>query len=242
MNDEYFLNQWFYRSLKSSRKSYCFAFFSSMTYWKQEPKLDIDKSLFPINLQSSQCWFLPWNVSRHLSDYEYEYCFEHFYSLSLFDSSHSFSFWLFLPHQCELNIQIASFNVKSLVIVLCADEKYHSNNGNSVSIDDRWIYIVLTKSNLQSNYKILIDGEYISNVSQYPKSFNEIEELRLSSISIVIFHKFAKNSLELLNQARLADFNGFKRCLTVVEIRAIHQQQTSIEKTKVGTYINNSRP
>ncbi len=63
-DNEYFLNQWFSRSLERSRKSYsCVS-----TFWdgdcKPMWKLNLDQSLFPINLQSSICDFFPWIVSK----------------------------------------------------------------------------------------------------------------------------------------------------------------------------------
>ncbi|CAF3362520.1 unnamed protein product [Rotaria sp. Silwood2] len=238
MNDEYFLNQWFSRSLKRSIESSHYTCFGNPTNWKQEAILDMDKSFFPINLQSSKCYFLPMSVSRH--SFHNEYPFKHYYSSSLFNSSHSISFWLFLPSQCELNMQIGSFNVKSLVIVLCGNKKYHFDNRKYVSIADRWICIVLTKIGLWSNYQICIDGQYVSKVKQYSKFFNNMDETD-SWINIAILYKFHSSPIGPPNQVRLADLNTFKRCLTLAEIRAIHQQQALIEQTKVGTYINSNK-
>jgi hypothetical protein len=260
-DDEYFLNQWFSRSLERSRKSYSMA----CTSWEGDCKppwklnLDetlfpinlrpnfycrfvpwlsnIDQSLFPINLRSSDCDFLPWIVSRRSSNYEDLY--EHDYSLSFCDSSHSFSFWLFLPPHCELNIQVGNCNIKTLNILLCSDEKYHFDNGESVSIVDRWIHIVLIKIDSQSNYRICIDGQYITKLSQYQISLREWNQ-HFSLFNILLIREFVNNPLEISSQARIADLNAFKRCLTLVEIRAIHQQQTLIKKVKVGTYINNN--
>jgi hypothetical protein len=258
MNDEYFLNQWFSRLLKRSRKCYSCAFASYTGDCKPPWKLDLDESLypvnlrpncfhflpwllnldgslFPINLRSSNCDFLPWIVSRSSSDYEDLY--EHDYSLSLCDSSHSFSLWLFLPRHCQLNIQVGNCNVKGLNISLCSDEKYHFDNGESVSIVDRWIHIVLNKIDSQSNYQICIDGQYLTKLSQCQISLNTLNQY-FSLFNILLCRTFDNNPLDITNQARIADLNAFKRCLTLVEIRAIHQQQTSISQVKVGTYIN----
>ncbi|CAF4942111.1 unnamed protein product, partial [Rotaria sp. Silwood1] len=38
------------------------------------------------------------------------------------------------------------------------------------------------------------------------------------------------NPLESSSNVRIADFNAFKRCLTNLEIQAIHQQQISINQ------------
>jgi hypothetical protein len=59
-----------------------------------------------------------------------------------------------------------------------------------------------------------------------------------SLLNILLCHKFVNNPLEISSQARIADLNAFKRCLTLGKIRAIHQQQTLISQVKVGTYIN----
>ncbi len=164
---------------------------------------------------------------------------DHGYSLSLCDSSHSLSFWLFLPRYCELNIQVGNRNVKCLNIFLCSDEKYHFDNGESVSIADWWIHILLTKIDSQSNYRICIDGQYITKFSQYHVSFSTWYEY-LALLNILLCRKLENNTLEISSRARIADLNTFKQCLSLVEIRAIHQQQTLIKKVKVGTYINNN--
>ena len=70
MNDEYFLNQWFSRSLKRSQESIAAIGFPYLNDLKRRAMLNIDRSLFPINLRSSECWSLPWAVSRYSSDYE----------------------------------------------------------------------------------------------------------------------------------------------------------------------------
>ncbi|CAF4397322.1 unnamed protein product [Rotaria sordida] len=53
-------------------------------------------------------------------------------------------------------------------------------------------------------------------------------------------YKSDNNLLKASSQARITDLNAFTQCLTTFEIRAIHQQQTSIKQVKVGTYINNN--
>ena len=220
MNDEYFLNQWFSQSLKRSRKSYYCSFASYLGDCKPPWELNlngslfptnlrpslgdfipwllnIDQSLFPINLQSSTCDFLPWIIPRSSSDYENLY--EYDYSLSLCDSSHSFSLWLFLPPHCELNIQVGNCNVKGLNILLCGDEKYYFDNGESVSIVDRWIHIVLTKIDPQSNYRICIDGQYLTKLSQCPISLNNSLEQHFSLFNLLLFQSYLKYFLNQLN-------------------------------------------
>ncbi len=238
MNDEYFLNRWFSRSLKRSHERWCVAGYSYSNDCYQLPELNIDPLLFPINLRSSDCEFLPWTDSEYSCDYKP--LFEHCYHLSPFQSSHSFSFWLFLPHQCELNIQIGNFLTNGVSIVLCADTIYHFGKDKSVSIASRWIHIALIKTDLQHYYQIWIDGQYVSKSNQYYLYFNEMEKDDYY-INMVLRHKFAINSLESSNLACIADLNAFKRCLTLVEIRAIYQQQTSISQIKVGTYIKRDK-
>jgi hypothetical protein len=225
MTDEYFLNQWFSRSLKRSLKPCSSSWMGYMADWQMPPILDIHKSLFPINLQSSQCYFLPVSDSRS-SLHEF---FEHCYSSSLFESSHSFSVWLFLPDQFQLNIQIGSVKVKSLLILLNSDEKYDFDNEKCVSISNRWIHMVLTKIDFRSNYQIWIDGQRLSKVSQYPKTFEYMDKTD-SWINFVIFHKSDNNSLEPPIHPRLADLNAFNQYLTFVAIRVIHKQQMLIKQ------------
>jgi hypothetical protein len=237
MNDEYFLNQWFSRSLKRSRQTFSCASFRIINNCKPESVLNIDRSLFPINLRSSKCYLLPWIVSRHSSDNVR--LFGHFYPSSLIASSHSFSFWLFLPYQCKLNIEIGNSNINGLTILLRNDKKYPFNKGKHLLIADRWIHIVLTKEDSQSNYRIWIDGQAVPKLSQYYTFLSEMER-QFSLIEIVLFPKFDNNSLEPPNKIRVADVNAFKRCLTLVEIRANHEQQTSISQVQVGTYVNSN--
>jgi hypothetical protein len=164
----------------------------------------------------------------------------HFYPLSLFNSSHSFSFWLFLPRQSELKIQIKRAKVNGLITLLCGDEKYYFDNGKHLSIGDRWTHIVLNKNATRSHYQIWIDGQNVSKLSQDHISFSEINP-SVFLFNFALLRKCNDNSLKASSQARIADLNAFKRCLTFVEIRAIHQQQTSIKQVKVGTYINSNK-
>ena len=124
--------------------------------------------------------------------------------------------------------------------MLCGDEKYQFDNGKSVSIADRWVHFVLTKIDSQSNYQIWIDGQCVSKLNQYRITLSELEHY-FDLIHILLLTNFDNNSLEASSQARIADLNAFKRCLTLIEIRAIHQQLTSIEQVKVGTYINSNK-
>lgn len=261
IHDKYFLNQWFSQLLKYTQNFWSCSLdvYGDICKPLWELNMDeslfpihlrpnninflswlltIDRSLFPINLRSSRCDFLPW---FNLKDsHDYKLLFQLNFCLSFCDSSHSFSFWLFLPHYCELNIQAGSYNVKSSNILLRSDEKYYFNNGKCISIATRWFHIVLNKIDSQSNYRIYIDGEYVTNLEQNQISFDKLAQ-NLSILNILLYRKSDNDSLELSNQARIADFNGFKRCLTLIEMRAIYQQQTSIKQVKVGTYINHNK-
>ncbi len=260
MSDEYFLNQWFSRSLERSRKTYSAGFAAYVGDCKRPHKLNLDESLFPVHLRptycyfmswllnldqslfpsslrSARCDFLPWIVPRSSTDYEDLYGFG--YSLSLCDSSHSFSFWLFLPRHCELNIQVGNCKVEGTNISLCSDEEYYCDYGKSFSIADRWIHIGLVKVDSESNYQICIDGHCVTKLKQCQISFSPMGEY-FSVFNLLLCRTFDNNPLEISNQARIADLNVFTRCLTLVEIRAIHQQQVPIKQVKVGTYINSN--
>ena len=59
MNNEYFLNQWFSQSLERSRQTVLDIYPHNINQSEQKSMLNSDQSLFPINLRSSECWFLP---------------------------------------------------------------------------------------------------------------------------------------------------------------------------------------
>ncbi|CAF1363261.1 unnamed protein product [Rotaria sordida] len=239
MNDEYFLNQWFSRSLECSRKSSSICCASYVGDCKRQPILNIDRSLFSISLQSNIWDHFPSTLSGYLLGYKD--LFARRYSLPLFDSSHSFSLWLFLPRQWELNIQIGSLNIKYLTFLIWNNKKYyHFNNWKFVSIADRWIHIVLNKIDRQSYYQIWLDGQYVSKASQYHLPFRAVDQ-SCYQIHIILVCKSGNNILEASSQVHLTDVNAFTQCLTPFEIRAIHQQQTSITQVKVGTYINSNK-
>jgi len=231
---EHILNQKFSRSLECSRQRYYFTFWEGNAFDEKWP-FNINQSLFPVNFQASECRLLPWNDSGHSCDYK-ALC-EYGYALSLFESSHSFSFWLFLPPQCVLNIQIGNYYVDGVTIVVSSDTEYYFGKEKSVSIANRWIHMVLTKTDSQRYYQIWIDGQYVLKINQYYLYCNEMQD-DSSYINMVLLHKFEYKSLGASSQARIAGLSAFTRCLTLVEIRAIHQQQRSIDQVKVGTYIS----
>ncbi|CAF3646623.1 unnamed protein product [Rotaria sp. Silwood1] len=238
MEDEYFLNQYFSRSLKRSQKSYYYGFSHYNNVYKLPLPFNINRSLFPVNFQLSDCHFLPWTDSRRSCDYKT--LIELGYHLSLFESSHSFYFWLFSPHPSELNIQLGSLNANGVIIMLCADQNYYFDKKNRLSIADRWTHIVLTKIDSHRYYRVWIDGQYVSKPSQYYLYRYEIHKKHFL-INLVLFRKFDSNTLEASRMPRIADLNAFTRCLTPIEIRAIHQQQTLIDQVKVGTFIKSNK-
>jgi hypothetical protein len=239
MNEEYFLNQWFSQSLKRSQESYSSSCFFYTNHCRVKSVLNnLDQSSIPFNLRSTSCDLIPWIVSRH--SFNYEGPSLHSYSLLLFGSSYSFSFWLFLPHECEFHIRIGNFNDNDLPIKFCALEEYYFDDGEHISIVDQWTHIVLNKIDSQSKYRIRINGRCVLPTNQDHLSF--IRTKRNSSlINSESFHKFDNNPLEPSSNARITDLTAFKRCLTLVEIRAIYQQQALIKQIKVGAYINSNK-
>ncbi|CAF1290064.1 unnamed protein product [Adineta steineri] len=233
MNDEHFLNQWYSRSLKYSRQTFRNGFINVTKDFKSKLVFDVDRSLFPINLRSTKCYLLPWTVPKHSSHYK---CFlEHNYHSSFIFSSYSFSFWILLTHQCELHVEIGKSYSSNLTILLSRGKKYYFSKRKSILHADQWTHIVLTKAHSQSNCTLWIDGQ---NVFKSHTFSNKVEE-QFSLIKMMLFPKFGSNLSSTSKHVRVADFNAFKRCLTLDEIRAIHQQQTSIKQVNIGTYINN---
>jgi hypothetical protein len=123
--------------------------------------------------------------------------------------------------------------------LLCNVTKYHSNQGKCILAANRWIHVVLTKTDLQFNYRTWIDGQCVSQPRTYHTSLSKPNP-SCSFIEIASVHKFENDSLDVPNKILVADLNVFKRCLTPFEVRAICQQQTSISQVKVGTYIKSN--
>jgi len=144
MNNEYFLNQWFSQSLERSRQTVLDIYPHNINQSEQKSMLKSNQLLFPINLRSSECWFLPPIVLETLSNNKHPLMYV--YPLSLFKSFHSFSFCLFLPYQCNLVIRVSNLNVNGQHILLRGNENYYFDNGNCVSINDRWTICFKTQS------------------------------------------------------------------------------------------------
>ena len=186
MNDEYLLNQWFSRSLKNSQES----FQGSWPYFriadKRQLLSNIDQSLFPVNLQSDEWCVLPWPVAKYASHAEVSSMY--YYPISLFRSSHSFSFWLFLPRQCYFYIHITNLSVNGVHIWLCDDRKYHCDGGKLLSIADRWTHVVVSKLDSRSSYQLCIDGEHLSTLSRHDMSLIKADQHIIAPQNIIVFH------------------------------------------------------
>lgn len=239
LNDEYFVNQWFFRSLKNARNSFDWSSaYSCRENWPETPMACIDESLFPVNLRSHEWCILPWSLPYSLSCKQDSSDF-HCHPISLARSYHCLSFWLFLPRRCHFTIYITNFDMPGVSIRLSGDEKYSYDKEKRMSISDRWIHVVVSKVDLQSDYQLCLDGQYLSKVSpgmspiRSRQSFDAWE-------SIVLYRRHNQHACGTSSKVRIADFIAMKRCLTLVEIRAICQQQISIQRVKVGTYIKNN--
>ena len=90
MEDENLLNQWFLKSLLRSQSIFSHVCYGAINDSKQQSILNIDRSLFPINLRSSRCHILPWVISR--DSFRYDSLLSHFYLLPI----GSISFFLLL--------------------------------------------------------------------------------------------------------------------------------------------------
>jgi hypothetical protein len=73
---------------------------------------------------------------------------------------------------------------------------------------NRWIHVVLTKRDLQSNYRTWIDGQCISQPSEYYPSFSKTNP-SFSFIEIASLHRFENDSLEVPKKILVADLNVF---------------------------------
>ena len=198
----------------------------------------IDQSLFPIDLQTSECYLLHAMDSFHIIDYQH--FFEHWYPLSLFDGFHCFSFWFFLTRESKLSIQIGNFNVQGRHVIIGADQKWNFKNGKRMLISDRWIHIFVAKVELRSNYRIWINGRHFSTFDWYETRNRQTMANHVSN-HILLTCNLNDNPTRKLIRARMADLVAFKRCLSLIEIQAIYQQQTSIDRIKIGTYMKKKK-
>ncbi|UJR19393.1 hypothetical protein I4U23_022523 [Adineta vaga] len=135
-----FFNKWFHRSLKFSQQSPRNNPRTSNGGHRQGLTQDFNRSLFPPNLQSSECHFLqvidPFYVAGN------QYFFEQNYPSSLFRGYYSFSFWIFLPCQCELAVQVGMDCVLDLHSCSHADQQWRFVSDAKTLVDDQWIHIV----------------------------------------------------------------------------------------------------
>jgi hypothetical protein len=236
VDDVYFLNRWFSRSLDRFRQT------SLGKRVHHKIKMThisgINRSLFPINLQSSECCLLPSTGSQYLPDHQNSTwrC----YSLSSFSSSRSFSFWLFLPSRSIVRISTIHWSVNDVLARLLSHEVYHTDNGEQITIDNRWIHMVWTKTDEKSSYRIWIDERRISKFKFYEISREYTRRRPWKTKLLIRYFPDESSSVELI-KCRIADVTAFNRSLTSVEIRASYQQQTSTNRVQVGTYINKNK-
>jgi hypothetical protein len=238
MNNEYFLNKWFHRSLKYAQQSPQTNPSTNNNDTQQGLTRNIDQSLFPINLQSSECYLLPIIDPFHIIGFQH--FFEQQYPSSLFDGFHSFSFWFFLPRKCELAVRIGYYHVLDLHTCLHADHKSNVINGKQILLDDQWIHIVLANIELQNRYCIWINGQDLKNFDLH-RTCNRHTTRSLPSNAIFLSCKLNNYSIQSPIEARIADLIAFKRCLSIMEIRAIYQQQTCIDQVQIGAYVKNKK-
>ncbi|CAF1199052.1 unnamed protein product [Adineta steineri] len=226
MDDEDFLNKWFHQSLKFSRQS-------SRNH-RQGLIQNLDQSLFPQNLQSSECHLLPLIDPFYITGSEY--FFEQHYQPSLFDRYYSFSFWFFLPYQCELVVQINKNYVIDLHNCQHADRQWYFSGHKKKFFDDQWIHIVIANSESQTGHCIWLNGHDLNTFSLH-RTFNKHIKTRSTTNALMLTCKRNDYSIQSPVKAGIADLVAFKRCLSLPEIRAIYQQQKCIDQVQVGTYM-----
>lgn len=237
MNNEHFLNQWFVRSLKRSRQS-ALNDSHSENNGNQQQQLtrSLDPSLVPIGLKSSACCLLPTIDSFHLSDCSHFYA--HRFPPSLFDGFHTFSFWFFLPRECELSVEVGYSNVLGLNTCYRNGRKSNSKRKKETLPGDQWLHIVLSNSGACTNYRIWINGQDLK-AFDLPDLCHRYSTKHSTTHSISLSCKRINYSIHSPIESRVADLVAFKRCLSTMEIRAIHEQQTSIDRVQIGTHVKN---
>ena len=238
MKNEHFLNQWFSRSLKRSRQSSLGDPQPANNGNHQQRKLarSIDPSLFPAALESGECCLLPTIDPFHLNDCSDFYA--HRFPPSLFDGFHTFSFWLFLPRECELAVEIGYSNVFGLNTCLRKDRKSNGNKKEEILSGDQWLHIVLANVESCISYRIWINGQD-SKGFDLPELWHRYSSKHRAAYTISLSCKRINYSVHSPIESRIADFVAFKRCLSLIEIRAIHEQQTTIDRVQIGTHLKN---
>ncbi|CAF1167442.1 unnamed protein product [Adineta ricciae] len=241
VDDEHFLNKWFHLSLKFSQQSPRSHLTTNDGDRRQGLILNPDRSLFLPNLQSSECYLL--QLMDLFDPDDNEYFFEQQYPSLLFNGSHSFSLWFFLPHQGELAIQIGTASI--LDLHHCSHDghdghRWRTGNSGKIIMDDRWIHIVIGISESQSFYRIWLNGQDFKTFNLH-YTYNKHTNRICSTSAITLTCKRFERSIQSPIYARIADLVAFKRCLSTIEIRAIYEQQKCISQVQVGTFMRNER-
>jgi hypothetical protein len=239
MNNEHFLNTWFYRSLKRSRQSALTDPLADSADNRQGRLTQIiDESLFPTKLKSSECYLLPTIDPFHLSDDVH--FFEYQFPPSIFDGFHTISFWFFLPCECELAVKIGYTHVLGLDTYPQHNRNWNLENKRQILLADRWTHIALSNSESSIGYHVWINGQDFRELD-LPSRW-EGHAIR-SDKKNAVFLSCKRNSYSIRSPiaSRVADLVAFKRCLSMVEIRSISAQQTSIDRVQIGTYVTSRK-
>ena len=235
MNNDYFLNKWFHRLLKRCRRSTLNDPLADSTGNRERRVTQIiDQSLFPLNLQSSECYLLPTIDPFHPSDDSH--FFEYRFPPSLFTMFHSFSFWIFLPRECELAIQVGYHRVLGLNTCIYRNRRWNFGKREQIVSGDRWTHIAMAKIVSDMNYHVWINGEEFRELD-LPMRWNRYPMRSASRNGVLLSCKCNSYSIRSPIRSRIADLAAFERCLSVMEIRAIYEQQTSIDQVRVGNYM-----
>ena len=237
MNNEHFLNQWFARSLKRSRQS-ALSDSHPENNGNQQQQLtrSLDPSLFPIGLKSSACCLLPTIDPFHLSDCSHFYA--HRFPPSLFDGFHTFSFWFFLPRECELAVEVGYANVLGLNTCRRNGRNSNSKRKKEILPGDQWLHIVLSNSHASTTYRIWINGQDLK-AFDLPDLWHRHSTKHSTTHAISLSCKRINYSIHSPIESRIADLVAFRRCLSTMEIRAIYEQQTSIDRVQIGARLKN---
>ena len=86
------------------------------------------------------------------------------------------------------------------------------------------------------NYRVWINGEEFRELD-LPMRWNRYPMRSASINGVLLSCKYNSYPIRSPVRARIADLAAFERCLLVMEIRAIYEQQTSIDQVRVGNYI-----
>ena len=235
VNNEHFLNTWFHRSLQRCRQPALNDPLADYTNNRERRLTQIvDQSLFPSKLQSSEYYLLPIIDPFHLSDAPHH--FEYRFPPSLFKGFHSFSFWIFLPDECQFAVKIGYAHVLRLDTCLQHKFQWHLEKKRKISLDDRWTHIVIANYESKADYQVWINGQDCEELD-LPHNW-EGHIIRSNKENAVLLSCKRKSySIHSPIASRIADLVAFKRCLSMVEIRAIYEQQAAVDQVQIGTHV-----